>query len=84
MGSNTVRIVASGFSVVIPAEAGIHFAVDLPGKVKMDPSVRWGDDLMVCRLREQHWNGLSLGLRRALARMSHASRRHAADHIVLR
>ena len=24
-------------------------------KVKMDPSVRWGDDVMVNRLNELHW-----------------------------
>jgi hypothetical protein len=53
--TNTVPLVAADFNVVIPAKAGIQFAVDLLSKVKMDPSVRWGDELMVWRLNEQHW-----------------------------
>jgi hypothetical protein len=52
---NTVPLVAADLIAVIPAKAGIQVAVDLLSKVKMDPSVRWGDDLMVCRLNEQHW-----------------------------
>jgi hypothetical protein len=46
------------FSLVIPANAGIHLdfrsCLKVEGKIKMDPSVRWDDEQFRRKLFE--WN----------------------------
>jgi hypothetical protein len=51
---NTVRLTTNGPNFVIPAKAGIPVALELNKKVSMDPSFRWGDGMVVCRLTQQY------------------------------